>query len=204
MDTARLAPALAGWAKLGGAAVLALSLAACSGGSLFGGGEGGLFGGGSTEDLQNTNASQTEIAAAAPSALPAIATECPPIRVRQGAEAYARYARGQTGNPQGLAYQAVLDRQSRNCVVSNGLITVRMGVVGRLLLGPQGTSGSYQVPVRFAVERDGVAVFSELYTLPVSIQGSEQSGEFVKVVENVAIPYLGNEDITIWVGFDNS
>jgi hypothetical protein len=60
------------------------------------------------------------------------------------------------------------------------------------------------VPVRFAVERDGVAVFSELYTLPVSIQGSEQSGEFVKVVENVAIPYLGNEDITIWVGFDNS
>jgi len=183
-------------AKLSGTALLALTLAAWSGGS--------LFGGGTSTDLQNTNASETEIADAAPTALPAIATECPPINVRPGSEAYARYARGRTGDPQGLAYQAVIDRQSRNCVVSNGLITVRMGVVGRLLLGPQGSGGSYDVPLRFAVERDGVAVFSELYELPVSVSHADRSGDFVKVVENVAIPYLGNEDITIWVGFDGS
>jgi hypothetical protein len=29
-----------------------------------------------------------------------------------------------------------------------------------------------------------------------------RSAEFVKVIENVAIPYLGGEEITIWVGFD--
>ena len=29
-----------------------------------------------------------------------------------------------------------------------------------------------------------------------------QSEEFVKVVENVGIPYLGGERIVIWVGFD--
>jgi hypothetical protein len=29
-----------------------------------------------------------------------------------------------------------------------------------------------------------------------------QTTEFVKVVENVTIPYLGGESITIWVGFD--
>ena len=185
-----------GLAKLGGVAIMALALAACSGGS--------LFGGGASTDLQNTNASETEIAESTPTALPAIATECPPIHVRPGGEAYARYVSGRSGDPQGLAYQAVLDRQSRNCVVSNGLITVRMGAVGRLLLGPQGAAGDYKVPLRFAVERDGVAVFSELYELPVTVSSADRSSDFVKVVENVAIPYLGNEDITIWVGFDGS
>ena len=37
---------------------------------------------------------------------------------------------------------------------------------------------------------------------PVPIPPPAQSAEFVKVVENVAIPYLGGESITIWVGFD--
>ena len=37
----------------------------------------------------------------------------------------------------------------------------------------------------------------------VFIAGLSLSGEFVKVVENVAIPYTGGENITIWVGFDS-
>jgi hypothetical protein len=91
---------------------------------------------------------------------------------------------------------------TRNCVVSNGLITVNMGASGRVLLGPAGKQTSVNAPIRFAVERDGQAVFSEKYTIPVALTPPAQSAEFVKVVENVAIPYLGGESITIWVGFD--
>jgi hypothetical protein len=106
------------------------------------------------------------------------------------------------GNPADLHYQAVIEESTRNCVVSNGLITVKMGMAGRLLLGPKGTESSVNVPVRFAVERDGQAVFSEKYIIPVAITPPNQSADFVKVVENVAIPYVGGEKITIWVGFD--
>jgi hypothetical protein len=56
--------------------------------------------------------------------------------------------------------------------------------------------------LRFAIERDGVAIFSEKYGIPVGINPPDQSAEFVKVVENVEVPYLGGEQITIWVGFD--
>ena len=48
-----------------------------------------------------------------------------------------------------------------------------------------------------------MALFSEKYDIPVTITPPNQSEEFVKVVENVDIPYLGGEQITIWVGFDS-
>ncbi|GLQ52911.1 hypothetical protein [Devosia nitrariae] len=178
------------------AGLVGLALAGCSMGSMFGGGS-------STADVNLVNAtpSQTQIAQAQANALPAIATECPPIKVRNGGEAMFRYAGGRV-NAQSLQYQGVIDEVSRNCTVSNGQIRVNMGAVGRVLLGPVGSQSSVTAPVRFAVERDGQAVFSEKYDIPVAITPPSQSAQFVKVVENVAIPYVGGETITIWVGFD--
>lgn len=171
---------------------LALVLSACSMGNMFAPGP---------ADNSLSNASPTQAELSAVNALPAIATECPPIKVRQGAEALFNYASGNR-SARNLNYQAVIDQESRNCVVSNGLITVKMGVVGRVLLGPAGSQTSVNVPVRFVVERDDVALFSQRYDIPVSIAPPAQSGDFVKVVENVGIPYTGGEDIVIWVGFD--
>jgi len=193
----RMLNQLIGTGRFAAIGLAAVALAGCS--------MGGMFGGGSTDASRyaNASASQTEIAQVAPNALPAIATECPPIKVRPGGEALFSYGGGRVGNARDLHFQAVIEKQSRNCVVSNGLITVKMGIVGRLLLGPAGGESSINVPIRFAVERDGMAVFSEVYRIPVTITPPNQSEEFVKVVENVSIPYVGGEDITIWVGFDS-
>jgi len=163
-----------------------------------------MFGSGSSDTTQaNASATPAQIAQGQASALPAIATECPPIKVRPGAEALFFYGNGKPGNAGDLHYQADFEKETRNCVVSNGLITVKMGVIGRVLLGPSGKETSVNVPLRFTVERNGAAVFSEKYAVPVAITPPAQSAEFVKVVDNVAIPYLGGEDIVIWVGFDS-
>ena len=169
---------------------------------------GGMFGGSqpspTTQALANATATPDQIAAMSP-ALPAIATQCPPIKVRPGAEAVYYYGKGKVGDPQDLQYQAVIDKQSRNCTVSNGLITVKMGVVGRLMLGPSGNQTSVELPLRFAVERaDSTPLYSELYQIPVTVQPQTQSSDFVKVVDNVQIPYVSGDDITIWVGFDST
>jgi hypothetical protein len=186
---------MARFVRLAGVGALAAAISGCSMGNMFGGGA-------SNAQLQNASASQAEIASASTNALPAIATECPPIKVRVGGEAIFHYAGGRVGNPKDLNYQAVIEKQSRNCVVSNGKITVKMGAVGRLLLGPSNTVSSVTVPLRFAIERDGIPLFSEKYDIPVTVTPPNQSEEFVKVVENVQIPYVGGEQITIWVGFD--
>lgn len=183
--------------RLTAAAAAATVLAGCSMGSMFGGGNAAQ-----TQTLQNATATPAAVAQAQSSALPAIATQCPPIRVRPGSEAMFYYGSGKTGDARALQYQGVIDESTRNCVVSNGLITVNMGATGRVLLGPQGKQTSVNAPIRFAVERDGQAIFSEKYTIPVAITAPARSAEFVKVIDNVAIPYLGGEDIVIWVGFD--
>ena len=185
-------------ARFAGVGVLGLLLSACSMGNMFAPGKPS-----ETAQLQNASATPAQISAASTNALPAIATECPEIKVRPGSEALFYYGGGKVGDARSLNYQAVIDKQSRNCVVSNGLITVKMGVVGRLLLGPAGNQTNVNLPLRFAVERDEVAIFSERYDIPVQITPPNQSGEFVKVVENVGIPYLGGEKIVIWVGFDS-
>ncbi|WP_375449750.1 hypothetical protein [uncultured Devosia sp.] len=180
-----------------GTGLLTALLAGCSMGGMFGGGAPAA-----DANLANTSPNPAAMAQAQTNALPAIATECPPIRVRPGSEAMFYYGNGRTGDPRALQYQGVIDKSTRNCIVSNGLITVQMGVEGRVLLGPTGSQSSVTVPVRFAVERDGQAIFSEKYSIPVAISPPAQSAGFVKVVQNVAIPYLGGEDIKIWVGFD--
>lgn len=177
---------------------LGLALSACSMGNLFGSSEPSA----NTQQLQNATATPAQIAAQSP--LPAIASECPPIKVLPGAETLYFYGRGQVGNPNDLQYQAVIDKQSRNCVVSNGLITVKMGVVGRLMLGPSGNQTSVDLPLRFVVQRDTAPLFSQLYNIPVAITPPAQANDFVKVVDDVAIPYVAGDDITIWVGFDST
>jgi len=183
--------------RLAGIAAAAAALSGCSMGSMFGGGQDNL-------QLANANATPAQIAQGQANALPSIATSCPPVKIMPGAQALFYYGGGKTGNPNSLHYETSFDQETRNCVVSNGLITVKMGVVGRLMLGPAGNQTSVNLPVRFAVERDTTPIFSELYQLPVTIAPSTQANDFVKVVENVQIPYVAGDDITIWVGFDSS
>lgn len=183
--------------RISALAGLAMLLAGCSMGGLMGGGSATT-----SQNLQNATATPAAVAQAQTNALPVIATECPPIKVRLGGEAMFNYGSGRTGDPKALRYQGVIDEATRNCVVSNGQITVNMGVAGRVLLGPAGNQSSVNAPIRFAVERDGQAIYSEKYTVAVPITPPAQSAEFAKVVQNVSIPYLGGETITIWVGFD--
>ncbi len=182
-------------ARFAGVAVMTLALAGCSS-------MGNMFGASDDASYADVNASQSEVAQAAQGVMPAIATQCPPIEIRAGAEYTRSFAGNRTSDPSALRYQGVIDRVSRNCVVSNGVITVSMGAVGRVILGPSGAEGNITVPVRFAVQRDDMLVFSERYDITVSATRSS-ANEFSKTLENVAIPYVGGESINIYVGFDS-
>src|SRR4051794_19479875 len=91
--------------RLSAVAALGLLLSACSMGGMFGSSAPSA----NTQQLQNAAASPDQVAADS-AALPAIATECPPIKVRPGAEALYFYGKGQIGNPKDLQYQAVIDK----------------------------------------------------------------------------------------------
>src|SRR5690348_11881702 len=105
--------------RLAGIAAAGAALAGCSMGSMFGSRQDNL-------QLANANATPAQIAQGQANALPSIATACPPVKIMPGAQALFYYGGGKTSNPDSLHYETSFDQETRNCVVSNGLITVKM------------------------------------------------------------------------------
>jgi len=130
---------------------------------------------------------------------------CPTIAILPGTEAQRVMAAGATGN-QGLRYQYSLMNVGRECTISGERVTIKVGADGRVLLGPAGSAGHYDVPIRVAVFSlaQQKAVESRLFRVPVSI-GAGQAGapfSFVSDGITVSIPHGHSGDYNIKVGID--
>jgi len=52
-----------------------------------------------------------------------------------------------------LKYQGSFARLARNCAVVDGNMVMKIGIEGRLVVGPAGGPGQVNVPLRIAVVR---------------------------------------------------
>ncbi|MCX7322469.1 MAG: hypothetical protein NT113_24365, partial [Hyphomicrobiales bacterium] len=120
-------------------------LAGCGGGAMFGGGSTGassspslgdrfsqLFGGKSSE-VGGVQATQATTSGGADSDL-----TCPMVSIRPGAATYAVGAQGKPAAGNDLAYQATITRTARSCDLANGQVSVKIGIQGRVIVGPAG------------------------------------------------------------------
>lgn len=131
---------------------------------------------------------------------------CPEVSVRDGTDAVRVYAGAQTGS--NVRYEYALGDVARKCALAGRDVTLKIGVEGRVLLGPAGSAGTFNVPVRVAVIRLSTqeAAFSKLYTVPVNIPAGTNTAPFRFVADNLAVPFVsnkGNTDYSIEVGFDS-
>lgn len=131
---------------------------------------------------------------------------CPEVSVRDGTDAVRVYAGAQTGS--NVRYEYALGDVARKCAPVGREITLKVGVSGRVLLGPAGSPGTFNVPVRIVVIKTDTqdAAFTKLYTVPVTVPAGATSAPFRFIAENVAVPLVskkGNADYSIEVGFDS-
>ena len=130
---------------------------------------------------------------------------CPTINILPGTESQRVSAPGATGN-QGRRYQYSLMNVGRECSLSTNRVTVKVGVQGRVLLGPAGTNGHYDVPIRVAIfsEATQKPVESKLFRVPVSIAAGQAGVPFNFVSDPLTFSVLQGRstDYTIKVGFD--
>lgn len=130
---------------------------------------------------------------------------CPEISIREGTESIVRYAGGREGEASAVRHQLAITRTARECVFGSGTVSVKIGVAGRAVIGPSGTPGTYQAPVRIVVLRGTEVLFSETRTAGATVPAGQGSAEFQLVVENVPIAVESGAtgaDIKIVVGFD--
>jgi hypothetical protein len=138
---------------------------------------------------------------------PADPIHCPEIFVLEGTSADRTYKPGTEDGSENLRYQYSITDVARDCRVDGTQMSMKIGVQGKVLLGPAGSPGSFSVPIRVVTvrETDQSATISKLYHVPASVAAGQTDGMFTLVTEPLTLPYtLGQHDYTIKVGFDSA
>src|SRR5947207_2354550 len=97
--------------------------------------------------------------------------DCPGVTVRQGASTLSITQPGAEAGPMTTRYQVSIAQTARECAPLGGVMTMKVGVEGRVLLGPAGGPGQIDVPLRMAVVQEGPnpkAIVSKFYKLAVA------------------------------------
>jgi len=141
-----------------------------------------------------------------------IDVECPGVEVRTGAATLMIGSKPGEGEPSALElrYQGTIIRTARECHVNAGVMTMKVGIEGRIITGPAGGPGNVDVPIRIAVVKEGVnpkTIVSKFARIPVTVTGAIDRVTFTHVQDDIAFPMpvqLADIDAyVVYVGFDS-
>ena len=85
---------------------------------------------------------------------------------------------------------------------------MKVGVEGRVILGPAGTAGPLTLPVRLAVVKEGLeprTIWTKFYMVPVVMPPGQPNVLFTHVEEDMSFPNPPGDDLdkyVVYVGFD--
>ncbi|MGD9767815.1 MAG: hypothetical protein AB7U62_09235 [Pseudolabrys sp.] len=172
---------------------------------------GGMFGSSSSSTSGSSDLLPAATGAQA-SATPAAPAEfdCPSVEIRAGASTLTINAAGKPteGGALDLRYQGSIVRTARECQLVAGNVNLRVGIEGRIVLGPAGGPGNVEVPIRLAVVEEGAnpkTIATKLYRTAVAIPPDQSNSNFYYVAEDLAFPMPRGGDIdkyVIYLGFD--
>lgn len=187
-------------------AALVPALMALAGCSSSGGGDGTSFG----ERFSRAMATGTPTAPAPAATTGAAANldTCPNVDVRRGAGTIAINTNARDPQATQLRYQISVADTARECANVAGNLQIKVGMQGRMVLGPAGTAGTVEVPVRYALVEEGPqpkTVYSKLYRVPISVSEGQPSVAFTHIEEAMSVPMPSPavfDRYVIYVGFD--
>jgi hypothetical protein len=110
-----------------------------------------------------------------------------------------------------LRYQVSIGTTARECrLLPGNTLSIKVGMQGRIILGPEGTPGTFEVPVRFAVVREGIEpkpITTRLDRVAVTVPPNDTNVLFSHVAEGLEFPMPRSSEIdsyVVYIGFDPS
>src|ERR1700759_194202 len=161
----------------------------------------GLFGGGDSKPQE-----QQQAPAGDPDE-PRVTNDCPQVTIRAGASTFAVAAPGKQAVGNDVRYQITITKLARDCTRTGGDITARIGIQGRIIVGPAGAPPTIDVPLRIAVVQGGVGekvIATKAYRTTVNL-GEDESVPFSFVADDMvypAPPAAVADSYIFYVGFD--
>ncbi|MGB6654291.1 MAG: hypothetical protein WBE64_19275 [Xanthobacteraceae bacterium] len=137
--------------------------------------------------------------------------DCPMIDIRQGAGTLTIPLPPPDGSndAMSLKYQGTFVRAARDCKVVNGQLVMKIGVKGRVIVGPAGGPGQIEVPLRLAVvdqtPSGSKTILTKLVLIPVMVASDNTGGLFTHIEDNFAFPLPSSaelDDYLVYIGFD--
>jgi hypothetical protein len=134
--------------------------------------------------------------------------ECPGVDIRGGASTLNIAAKADQATAGDLRYQLSFGQTARECLVQSGTMTIKVGVQGRIVLGPLGGPGQLDVPLRYAVVREGPeprTIVTKFKRIPVVVPPEQMHVQFVDVEEGLTFPMPSGAELgayVVYVGFD--
>ena len=96
----------------------------------------------------------------------------------------------------------------RSCHVANRIVTMRIGIQGRVIVGPAGAPPQVNVPLRLAVVMEGLEpkpITTKLMHIPVAMPPNDTNVLFTHVEDQISFPLPPGDQIDsyiVYVGFD--
>jgi len=142
--------------------------------------------------------------------------DCPLINIRQGASTLtigpsgiANSGAGTSDDTGAMAvkYQGTFARAARECALVGGQLVMKVGVEGRIIVGPAGGPGQVDVPLRIAVVEETVKgtrpVVTKFIRIPVTVASATENPTFTHVEEGLSFPMPKDIDnYVVYIGFD--
>src|SRR5215467_8815413 len=134
--------------------------------------------------------------------------ECPGVEYRQGAATLAVNNPGAENTALSLRYQASFTQTARECILGGNNLTIKVGVQGRIVVGPAGAPGSINIPLRYALVREGFepkTLWTKLFMVPVTVPENQLNLPWLHIEEEMTVPRPSGDEIeayVIYIGFD--
>jgi hypothetical protein len=135
--------------------------------------------------------------------------ECPGVDIRAGASTLGITA-AKTNQPTAgdLRYQLSFNQTARECIVQPGTMTIKVGVQGRVVLGPAGGPGQVDIPLRYAVVREGPeprTIVTRFKRVQATVGPSDLNIPFTDIDDGLTFPMPSLTELeayVVYVGFD--
>ena len=156
--------------------------------------------------LNNASAAATPAAATTPSATDDIT--CPDVSIRAGASTLSVSGGNSDDSAMNLRYQVGIAETARECKLVGNNVTMKVGLEGRVVLGPAGGPGQIDVPIRLAVVHEGPSpktIVTKLNRVAVSVPDGSSNVRFTMIEDQVSFPMPRGgviDEYIVYVGFD--
>ena len=138
--------------------------------------------------------------------------ECPDVSIRNGASTLVIATKSAGESAPGaldVRYQGSIVRTARECHINSGLMTMKVGIEGRVITGPAGGPGTVNVPLRIAVVQEGVnprTIVSKFGQEQVVLSNAVDRVTFIHVDSDISfplpVPISAIDSYIVYIGFD--